>query len=88
MNLPTTHPAWARVVLELNVKGKNLKTVFTDQIAYGRVFADGKEQKTVFDFAATKVLEDTVLKPEETRVEYVYISNSERHPQRSMSKPH
>jgi len=68
-NLPTTHPAWARVVLELNVKGKNLKTVFTDQRTYGRVFADAKGQKTVFDFAATKVLEDTVLKPEETRVE-------------------
>ena len=68
-NLPTTHPAWARVVLELNIRGKNLKTVFTDQRSYGRVFADGKGQKTVFDFAATKVLEDTVLKPEETRVE-------------------
>jgi hypothetical protein len=68
-NLPTTHPAWARVVLELNVKGKNLKTVFTDQRSYGRVFADAKGQKTVFDFAATKVLEDTVLKPEEMRVE-------------------
>lgn len=68
-NLPTTHPAWARVVLDLNVKGKNLKTVFTDQRSYGRIFADAKGQKTVFDFAATKVLEDTVLKPEETRVE-------------------
>jgi hypothetical protein len=68
-NLPTTHPAWARVVLELNVKGKNLKTVFTDQRSYGRVFADANGQKTVFDFAATKVLEDTVLKPDETRVE-------------------
>lgn len=68
-NLPTTHPGWARVVLELNVKGKNLKTVFTDQRSYGRIFADAKGQKTVFDFAATKVLEDTVLKPEETRIE-------------------
>ena len=68
-NLPTTHPAWARVVLDLSVKGKNLKTVFTDQRSYGRVFADAKGQKTVFDFAAAKVLEDTVLKPEETRVE-------------------
>ena len=28
-----------------------------------------KAQKTVFDFQATKVLEDTVLKPEESRVE-------------------
>ena len=68
-NLPTTHPAWARVVLDLTVQGKNLKTVYSDQRVYGRVFADAKGQKTVFDFAATKVLEDTVLKPEETRVE-------------------
>ena len=25
-NLPTTHPGWASVVLELDIKGKNLKT--------------------------------------------------------------
>ena len=68
-NLPTTHPGWARVVLDLTVKGKNLKTVFTDQRSYGRTYGDAKGQKTVFDFAATKVLEDTVLKPEERRVE-------------------
>jgi hypothetical protein len=68
-NLPTTHPAWARVVLELVVKGKNLKTVYAAQRTYGRVFADAKGQKTVFDFKAAKVLEDTVLKPEETRTE-------------------
>ena len=68
-NLPTTHPAWAKVVLELAVKGKNLKTVYSGQRVYGRVFADAKGQKTVFDFKATKVLEDTVLKPEETRTE-------------------
>jgi hypothetical protein len=68
-NLPTTHPAWARVVLDLEVKGKNLKTVFSDKRVYGRTYADAKGQKTVFDFEATKVLEDTVLKPEETRTE-------------------
>jgi hypothetical protein len=68
-NLPTTHPGWARVVLELAIKGKNLKTVFSDQRVYGRTYADAKGQKTVFDFTATKVIEDTVLKPEETRVE-------------------
>jgi hypothetical protein len=68
-NLPTTHPGWAKVVLDLAIKGKNLKTVFSDQRVYGRVFADAKGQKTVFDFKAVKVLEDTVLKPEETRVE-------------------
>jgi hypothetical protein len=68
-NLPTTHPAWASVVLELDIKGKNLKTVFTDKRVYGRVYQDAKGQKTNFDFEAVKVVEDTVLKPEETRVE-------------------
>ena len=68
-NLPTTHPGWASVVLELTVKGKNLKTVFSDKRVYGRTYADAKGQKTVFDFEAVKVLEETVLKPEETRVE-------------------
>jgi hypothetical protein len=68
-NLPTTHPAWATVVLNLDIKGKNLKTVFIDKRVYGRVYQDAKGQKTSFDFEAVKVLEDTVLKPEETRVE-------------------
>jgi len=68
-SLPTTHPAWAKVVLELVVKGKNLKTVYAGQRTYGRVFADAKGQKTAFDFKATKVLEDTVLKAEESRTE-------------------
>ena len=30
---------------------------------------DAKEQKTNFDFEAVKVVEDTVLKPEEKRIE-------------------
>jgi hypothetical protein len=68
-NLPTTHPAWATVVLDLDIKGKNLKTVFIDKRVYGRVYQDAKGQKTSFDFEAVKVLADTVLKPEETRVE-------------------
>jgi hypothetical protein len=68
-NLPATHPAWASVVLDLDIKGKNLKTVFTDKRVYGRVYQDAKGQKTSFDFEAVKVLEDTVLKPEELRVE-------------------
>ena len=68
-NLPTTHPAWASVALELDVKGKNLKTVFAEKRIYGRVYQDAKGQKTNFDFDAVKVLDDTVLKPEETRVE-------------------
>ena len=68
-NLPTTHPAWASVVLDLDIKGKNLKSVFADKRVYGRTYADAKGQNTIFDFEAVKVLEDTVLKPEETRVE-------------------
>ena len=68
-NLPTTHPAWARVILTLNIKGKNLKTVFNEQRIYGRVYSNAAGQKTHFDFEATKVIEDTVLKAEETRVE-------------------
>ncbi|MEK7294051.1 MAG: hypothetical protein AAB049_03630, partial [Nitrospirota bacterium] len=68
-NLPATHPGWAKVVLDLAIKGKNLKTVFAEQRVYGRTYANAKSQKTVFDFEAVKVLDDTVLKPEETRVE-------------------
>jgi hypothetical protein len=68
-NLPTTHPAWATVVLNLNIKGKNLKTVFSDKRVYGRTYVDAQGQPTIFDFEAVKVAEDTVLKPEETREE-------------------
>lgn len=68
-NLPTTHPGWASVILDLDIKGKNLKTVFSDKRIYGRTYADSKGQKTVFDFEAVTVLEETVLKPEEKRVE-------------------
>jgi hypothetical protein len=68
-SLPATHPAWASLLLDLDIKGKNLKTVFTDKRVYGRVYQDAKGQKTSFDFEAVKVLEDTVLKAEEMRVE-------------------
>jgi hypothetical protein len=68
-NLPTTHPGWARVVLDLSIQGKNLKTVYAEQRVYGRTYLDAKGQKTVFDFEAAKVADNTVLKPEETRVE-------------------
>ncbi|WP_455377115.1 multiheme c-type cytochrome [Petrachloros mirabilis] len=68
-NLPTTHPAWASVILNLDIKGKNLKTVFSENRIYGRVYQDAKGQQTQFDFEAVKVIEDTVLKPEELRVE-------------------
>ena len=78
-NLPTTHPAWATVVLDLDIKGKNLKTVFTDKRVYGRVYQDANGQKTSFDFEAVKVLEDTVLKPEETARRNLYVPHAERH---------
>jgi len=68
-NLPTTHPGWASVVLELTIKGKNLKTVYHDQRVYGRTYADAKGDPTVFDFKAVKVVSDTVLQSEETRIE-------------------
>lgn len=68
-NLPATHPAWATVVLDLEVKGKNLKTVFSDRRVYGRTYVDTQGQPTNFDFEAVKVTHDTVLKPEETREE-------------------
>lgn len=68
-NLPTTHPGWASVLLDLTIKGKNLKTVFHDQRVYGRTYADAKGEQTVFDFKAVKVLTDTVLKPDEVRRE-------------------
>jgi hypothetical protein len=68
-NLPATHPAWAAVVLDVEIKGKNLKTVFSEKRVYGRTYLDAQGQKTLFDFDAAKVAEDTVLKPEETREE-------------------
>jgi hypothetical protein len=68
-NLPTTHPGWATVVLDLAIKGKNLKKVYGEQRVYGRVYATATGDKTVFDFQAAKVLQDTVLKPDEARVE-------------------
>ncbi len=68
-NLPTTHPAWASVVLHLTIKGKNLRTVYEEDRVFGRIYADAAGKETTFDFKATKVLKDTVLKPEETRVE-------------------
>ena len=68
-NLPTTHPAWASVVLNLSIRGKNLRTVYQEDRVFGRVYADAKGQETIFDFKATKVVKDTVLRPKEARVE-------------------
>ncbi|MEX0830754.1 MAG: multiheme c-type cytochrome [Nitrospirales bacterium] len=68
-NLPMPHPGWSRVVVDLSIKGKNLKTVYNEQRFYQRVFGGGDGKETVFDFEAQKVLQDTLLQPEETRKE-------------------
>ena len=68
-NLPMPHPGWYRVVVDLTVLGKNLKKVHGDQRFYERVYGDKNGKKTVLDFEARKVLKDTLLKPEEKRIE-------------------
>lgn len=68
-NLPMPHPGWYRVVVDLTVLGKNLKKVYSEQRFYERVYGDKNGDKTVLDFKATKVLTDTLLKPEEKRTE-------------------
>ena len=68
-NLPMPHPGWSRIVVDLSIKGKNLKTVYSEQRFYQRVFGGGDGKETVFDFEAKKVLQDTLLQPEETRKE-------------------
>ena len=68
-NLPMPHPGWYRVVLDLTIKGKNLKKVYGEQRYYERVYGDKNGKKTIFDFEAVKILNDTLLKPEEKRVE-------------------
>ncbi|GJL63414.1 MAG: cytochrome c family protein [Nitrospirales bacterium] len=68
-NLPMPHPGWYRVVVDLTILGKNLRKVHDDQRYYERVYGDKNGKKTVLDFEAVKVLSDTLLKPEEKRVE-------------------
>ncbi len=68
-NLPMPHPGWYRVVVDLTILGKNLKKVHGEQRYYERVYGDKDGKKTVWDFEAKKVLTDTLLKPEEKRVE-------------------
>ena len=68
-NLPMPHPGWYRVILDLTILGKNLRKVYGEQRYYERVFEDNTGKRTVFDFEAVKVLKDTLLKPEEKRVE-------------------
>lgn len=68
-NLPLPHPGWSRVIVDLTILGKNLRKVYGEQRHYERVFEDAKGNETVFDFEAVKVVKDTLLKPEEKRVE-------------------
>ena len=68
-NVPTTHPIWNQVYLQVIIKGLNLREVFKEKRVYGRIFADAKGNRTLLDHDAVKLLEDTVLKAEETRVE-------------------
>lgn len=68
-NLPLPHPGWSRVVVDLSIFGKNLKKVYNEQRFYERVFGNSEGKDTVFDFEAKKVLKDTLLKPEEMRIE-------------------
>lgn len=68
-NVPTTHPIWNQVYLQALVKGRNLTEVFREKRYYGKTFADANGNKTLMDHDAVKLLEDTALKPEETRSE-------------------
>ena len=68
-NLPMPHPGWYRVVLDLTILGKNLKKVHGEQRFYERVYGDKNGKKTVFDFEAENIIKDTLLKPEEKRIE-------------------
>jgi len=68
-NVPTTHPIWNQVYLQVVIKGLNLREVYREKRIYGRIFADAKGNRTLMDHDAVKLLEDTTLKAEETRVE-------------------
>lgn len=68
-NLPLPHPAWSRLVLDLTILGKNLKKFYGEQRFYERVYADKNGSETVLDFEAVKILKDTLLAPEEKRIE-------------------
>jgi nitrate/TMAO reductase-like tetraheme cytochrome c subunit len=68
-NVPTTHPIWNQVYLQVVIKGRNLTEAVREKRTYGRTFADAKGNKTVLDHDAVKLVEDTTLKADETRTE-------------------
>lgn len=68
-NFPLPHPGWSRLVVDLSILGKNLKRVYNEQRFYERVLGGADGKPTVFDFEAKTVLKDTLMKPEESRIE-------------------
>ncbi|HEY3198692.1 MAG TPA: multiheme c-type cytochrome [Nitrospirales bacterium] len=68
-NVPTTHPIWNQIYLQVLIKGRNLTEVFREKRIYGRTFADAKGNETLMDHDAVKLIKDSVLKAEETRTE-------------------
>jgi nitrate/TMAO reductase-like tetraheme cytochrome c subunit len=68
-NVPTTHPIWNQIYLQVVIKGRNLTEVFREKRIYGRTFADAKGNETLMDHDAVKLIKDSVLKAEETRTE-------------------
>ncbi len=79
-NLPLPHPGWSRVELDVTILGKNLRKTHSEQRYYERVFGDRNGNATIFDFEAVSVLRDTVLKPEERRVELFIVPTPEDAP--------
>lgn len=79
-NVPTSHPIWNQVYLQVSIRGLNLKEVFREKRMYGRTFADAKGNKTLMDHDAVKLLEDTTLKADETRVETITFPTPQETP--------
>ena len=68
-NVPTTHPIWNQVYLQLIIKGRNLNEAFKEKRFYGKTFADAKGNETLMDHDAVKLMKDTTLKADEVRTE-------------------
>jgi nitrate/TMAO reductase-like tetraheme cytochrome c subunit len=68
-NVPTTHPIWNQVYLQLIIKGRNLNEVFKEKRFYGKTFTDAKGNETLMDHDAVKLVKDTTLKADEVRTE-------------------
>jgi hypothetical protein len=74
-NLPLPHPGWSRIVVDLSIQGKNLKTVYNEQRYYQRVFGGGDGKETVL-----------ILKP---KMFYkIRFSNLKKHGKNRLPSPH